>query len=80
MNSCFGDAGGGDVEGECSAAASGRELVLLGVRINSSRPEGGEDGGDESTLRRFAVAVVLRDLRSGGGGFASHGIVRGIWV
>lgn len=81
INSCFGGAGGGDVDGECSAAGSRRE-ELLGVRMNSSRPEGGDDGGDGSTLRRFAVvvAVVLRGLRSGGAGLASHGSVRGIWV
>lgn len=46
----------------------------------SSRPEGGDDGGDVSTLRRLTVAVVVRDLRSVGGGLASHGKVRGIWA
>jgi hypothetical protein len=61
--------------------ASRREL-LFGVRMNSSRPEGGDDGGDESNLRRFAVAVVVvfRGLRLGGAGLASHGSVRGIWT
>jgi hypothetical protein len=59
--------------------ASRRE-VLLGVRMNSSRPEGGDDGGEGSTLRRLTVAVVFRGLRSGGAGLASHGNVRGIWV
>jgi hypothetical protein len=61
--------------------ASRREL-LFGVRMNSSRPKGGDDGGEGSTLRRFAVAVVVvfRDLRSGGAGLASHGSVRGIWA
>jgi hypothetical protein len=55
-----------------------RRVLLFGVRMNSSRPEGGDDGGDGSTLRRLTVAVVLRGLRSGGAGFASHGNVRGI--
>jgi hypothetical protein len=48
--------------------------------MNSSRPEGGEDGGKTSTLRRFVVTVVVRGLRSGGAGLASHGNVRGIGV
>lgn len=49
---------------------SRRELVLFGVRMDSSRPEGGNKGGDVSTLQRVTVTIVARDLRSGGGGLA----------
>jgi hypothetical protein len=53
-------------------------VLLFGVRMNSSRPEGGDDGGEGSTLRRLTVTVLFRGLRSVGAGLASHGNVRGI--
>lgn len=50
---------------------SRRELVLFGMRMDASRPEGGNNGGDVSTLQRVTVTIVARDLRSGGGGLSA---------